>query len=278
MALHRVFIIMYRRSCDNCEASLTKMTRFICLECSVGETWYKIDLCPDCVGSSFQGPYRNQNHAASHKLLQTRTPIQYRDVLGVEARARRWSEVGEHLLVNPPIKSQGESNNGPVVGEGPRCVSCSTSVEVPCFYCVDCDGTDEPAWPKCYEIADALRILAEHAFVCMDCNKRVEKSRPWLSEPPFTVAKRDNEHTWAHVLVYCPAPVQTSPPLPSVEERLKSLEDKFTSFEERFARHEIVSREAVDKGVDALSERMERIEGLLNRLLVGRSAGPDSGL
>ena len=99
----------------------------------------------------------------------------------------------------------------------------------------DCDTTTDPA------------------FVCYECNRRVERERPWLvqwlANPNY-----QNTHDWSHTLVSIPDPdvrgeSDAEGPESSTEERLARLEEK------------------LDKQSADLTSRLATLEKLLERLL-----------
>ena len=91
----------------------------------------------------------------------------------------------------------------------------------------------------------------ESAFVCYECNKRVEEEKPWLTQ---LVANTDfrNIHDWSHTLVSIPDPdvggKSGDQSNLSTEERLMHLEKK-------------------------LDSRLEGLEKLLDQLLSNQRAG-----
>lgn len=72
----------------------------------------------------------------------------------------------------------------------------------------------------------SLYHVGNNPFVCMDCNTKVEKERPWLLEhgfvsPQANCSRKIDQHSWAHPLVLTMPPHK--PPVPPVELHLKNL-------------------------------------------------------
>ncbi|PIL28010.1 hypothetical protein GSI_09861 [Ganoderma sinense ZZ0214-1] len=118
-------------------------------------------------------------------------------------------------------------------------VECKEQVEErPFWYCIDCQ---------------------EPTFMCYECNRRVEKDKPWLVQWRANTDYH-NTHDWSHTLVSVPDPDvggeaggEESGSSNEMEERLARLEMK-------------LDKQSVDLGS---RRRLATLEKLLERLLNG---------
>ncbi len=89
-------------------------------------------------------------------------------------------------------------------------------------------------------------------FVCYECNRRVEKEKPWLVQW-LANANYHNTHDWSHTLVSVPDPDVGG----------EADEDEESSTKEDLARLE----QKLDKQSADFTARLATLEKLLERLL-----------
>ena len=131
------------------------MTRRICLECAP-EKRNTIDICRDCGGLEVVRLSDNLRHQPTHELLQVRRVVPRKKIFPIRSQARRVSEYGKGLLrkrfkivvddddhmsaTDATISEAGLSRVHTEVSI-PSCAFCHAAVELPCWYCIECQGT-----------------------------------------------------------------------------------------------------------------------------------------
>ncbi|KIJ29840.1 hypothetical protein M422DRAFT_784182 [Sphaerobolus stellatus SS14] len=135
--------IFHHYKCDVCSRDKNRMTRYICLDCSKGYSYNTIDLCRNCISCSFTASRDKEiEHTPAHSLLQIRRPLTFRQTHSCREKAS--TTLKENHLTKE--------------GDGLHCNSCNVKVQEPYWLCCDCFDF----------------------VMCMDCNNKVEKARPWL--------------------------------------------------------------------------------------------------
>ncbi|KAI1783133.1 hypothetical protein LXA43DRAFT_1087143 [Ganoderma leucocontextum] len=220
-------------NCDSCGARAVpgangtmpfSPSRYLCIDCSNEEVDHSIDLCVNCFSDNKSATRGDTVHSPTHNILQLRTTRLrvYRHTLlslGTSASRRASVQVDSGLHAPTPLSKA-------------RCAECKEPIKgQPFWYCIDC---------------------REPAFVCYECNKRVEREKPWLVQW-LANADYHNTHDWSHTLVSVPDPDVGG----------ESDEDSKSSTEERLVRLE----EKLDKQSADLTSRLDTLEKLLERLL-----------
>ncbi|KAI1787462.1 hypothetical protein LXA43DRAFT_1029206 [Ganoderma leucocontextum] len=208
-------------NCDSCGARAVpgangttpfSPSRYLCIDCSNEEVDHSIDLCVNCFSDNKSATRGDTVHSPTHNILQLRT------------------DEAESLPAHTPLVDSGL--HAPTPLSKARCAECKEPIKgQPFWYCIDC---------------------REPAFVCYECNKRVEREKPWLVQW-LANADYHNTHDWSHTLVSVPDPDVGG----------ESDEDSKSSTEERLVRLE----EKLDKQSADLTSRLETLEKLLERLL-----------
>ncbi|KAI0331154.1 hypothetical protein GY45DRAFT_1276344 [Cubamyces sp. BRFM 1775] len=247
--------------CDNC-AERIHGARMICIQCRGKDT---LDFCdkPACRDANKTRDDITQPHVPTHAFVKVRTVLnQTRDIgkllrmsdAGLE-RARKLLDSSVQAGTSEPTSE----NNGTELKtetkkvEGPReeadaagsgadtkvaaltCVSCSSEVSYPCWYCIDCPGAlREPSLFKDY--ANPELVVDANVFVCLVCDEK---------NGGMTVG----DHLDTHSLVSCKLPVVEDDKDKNTEQRLSDMEGKLAT----------------------LTAQMERIERLLQSLAVSRA-------
>ncbi|KAI9068321.1 hypothetical protein FKP32DRAFT_1754486 [Trametes sanguinea] len=245
--LERVFY------CDVCQERMHG-SHLICLTCrGPGHT---VDIC-DKTACKEAVAFRDdlaRPHQPFHDYLKVRRGIYYHREIG---KLFRMSDAGlerarklltpvpttKAAATSPEHQHAGQVNDeedASVLASTPTCISCSSAVSYPCWYCIDCP-------------ADAK------AFICAECDE---------NKGGLTIG----EHLETHSLVSCKLQVaEETDPSKRVEKRLSALEGKMEtlaqgdkSTEERLS--------ALEGKLAGLTEQMTRMEQLLQSLAVSRGA------
>ncbi|KAI0661089.1 hypothetical protein C8Q70DRAFT_911215 [Cubamyces menziesii] len=206
--------------CDACR-ELIRGARLICIDCRGKDT---LDLCdkPACREATKTREDLTQPHLPTHAFAKARRVLNHirdygklirlsdagleraRQLLDGAARAREATGDSKIAQSKTETKSAGGSREeADTMGSGtsttvtqPVCVSCSSKVSYPCWYCVDCP-------------ADA------NIFVCNNCDEK---------NGGITVG----EHLNTHSLVSCKVRVAEDSVEKSTEQRLSAVESKLT--------------------------------------------------
>jgi hypothetical protein len=229
-----------------------------------------IDLCFDCCRDQKEFSAKDDRfHSSDHLMIQLRRRLIRGYFFSRLAFARSIASWAAQQLPSgtSTALTVGADDDTDKIPLGPRCITsgCQTNTIIsgPCWSCMDCKRTSSYAVISDY--------LANHSsvpcFVCIQCNTKVERERPWVFE------RRPNEdfennHSWAHTLVYIPGPRASATHVAlSIEERLGRLEGKL---EEALKVRE--GPNTTDARLDTLEirmmERLHRLETMVERLLI----------
>ena len=266
-------------SCDSCGARAVpnangttptpfSPSRYLCIDCSDEEVDHSIDLCGTCFADRKSATRGDVVHSPrTHNVLQLRTTrlrVYRHAILSAGASAsRRASELvnsGLQLHVHALALSALAEGKG----KGAFCVECKEQIKGPPFWCcIDCRG--KSGFHRLFDMYDervkliAIRTTTDPAFVCYECNRRVERKKPWLIQ---WLANPDyqNTHDWSHTLVSIPDP---DPPCGPESDVAEPGSESSTGMGERLARLE----EKLDRQSADLTSRLATLEKLLERLL-----------
>jgi hypothetical protein len=227
-----------------------------------------VDLCFDCCRDQKEfNSTDNHLHTSDHLMIQLRRQLIRGYFFSRLAFARAISFwAAQQLPSSIPVTLDVDDDTNDTT-MGPRCIinGCQTNTIAsgPCWGCMDCKRTSSHVVISNY--------LANHSsvpcFICVRCNTEVERERPWVFERRPN-KDFENNHTWAHTLVYIPGPRTTAGHISlSIEERLGRLEGRL---EEALKTRE--EPNTTEPGLHALetrmTERLLRLETMVERLLI----------
>ncbi|KAI9068344.1 hypothetical protein FKP32DRAFT_1587743 [Trametes sanguinea] len=217
--------------CDVCEEPLRE-ARSVCLKCNGRET---VDLCDKsaCKEATVSREDLSSPHLPSHDIVKVRRGLhQFREVgkllrtsdAALERARKLLTSAISTTVTSAPEGQQADqaeepshsrapsaASNTPIakirgtLGEfpAPMCMSCSSIVSYPCWYCVDCP-------------------VDSNAFICIECDQK---------RGGFVL----REHIPEHSLVFCKEKaVEETDPDKSMEKRLSALEGKLVAMEQKF--------------------------------------------
>ncbi|KAI0360925.1 hypothetical protein OH77DRAFT_1517315 [Trametes cingulata] len=228
-------------SCDACGDRIYG-SRLICLKCG---SEYTLDFCdkPTCRDAVKLFQSRTdmpQPHSSTHDFVKVRRAFhQFREIGKILRMSDKGLERARRLLTKAARRAETTSDSDGEVeerkttgvqreeaydsdsetgGVEPTCISCSSKVSYPCWYCIDC-------------------LAESNVFVCQECD-----------EKKGGVTVGDHQHT--HSLVRCTEPETEDDDSDSegednTEERLSAVEDKLATL--------TVQMERIEKLLESLA-------------------------
>jgi hypothetical protein len=159
------------------------------------------------------------------------------------------SKYFEHAKLVVDYSQEQRSN-----GVEPNCEVCKKVIpEKPYWCCTSCTGECK-VWYGFARYPDAH----SDTYVCIPCNLRIEEKKPWLLQ---RVAEPVDLHGILHTLVLAtdsPAVPQKELTNDQLEHKLEEQAAALRDLRAQFSEHERV-----------MSERLQNLEGLLERVLAG---------
>ena len=215
----------------------------MCSDCTEGGWSESLDLCSDCWSLPCSRKEDNLQHVPAHTLVQLRQPFPRTGLSGLFEQAKSIVQTNQ-ILWSHFI-----------------CEMCKKDiVEAPYWCCIAC-YCEYNVWcgfPR-YTNTDSA------VYVCISCNLQIEAEKPWLIQrAPEPVG----EHGVLHTLVLITKPLEPPQAELTVESGDNQVQEPASAI--RDLRAQLTEHERV------MSERLQKVEDLLERLLAGMARnGPN---